>query len=261
MNAESYLPKGHCGYCEAPLRGRYRHVCGTLTPQQPLSFRTIRADLAERIIQIERGLVRTTMDLLIRPTRVMDAFMAGRRRHYTHPFSYLLLVGAVVLMLLNLIDGDAFWNDFAEMVRPQAPTRFSDDQKARFVSFHSNLYSGLPYWLMLFTLPLAALNRLLFWRRSESVAMHWVVALYAVAIVSLCCTVLMAILRPLGVPLPALMLWMNLALLIVQVSYLSRWLRLSWYLVPVVAMAAIIAYGFMGTIQHLLAIAWAVAPR
>ena len=108
--------------------------------------------------------------------------------------------GAVVLARLKLFDGDAFWNEFAEMLRPQAPSRFSEAQKARFVSFHGNLYSGLPYWLMWFTLPLAALNRLLFWRRSESVAMHWVVALYAVAIVSLCGTVLMAILRPMGVP-------------------------------------------------------------
>jgi len=70
VTAESYLPERHCGYCKAPLQGRYCHVCGTLTPQQPLSFRTIRADVAERISQVGRALVRTTMDLLIRRTRI-----------------------------------------------------------------------------------------------------------------------------------------------------------------------------------------------
>ncbi|OPZ11218.1 MAG: hypothetical protein BWZ07_02158 [Alphaproteobacteria bacterium ADurb.BinA280] len=47
------------------------------------------------------------------------------------------------------------------------------------------------------------------------------------------------------------MLWMNLALLLVQTTHLSSWMRLRWYAVPLVAMASIVAYGFMGGIQHL----------
>ncbi|MBK9493486.1 MAG: hypothetical protein IT475_11020 [Aquimonas sp.] len=44
---------------------------------------------------------------------------------------------------------------------------------------------------------------------------------------------------------------MNLALLLVQTTHLSSWMRLRWYAVPLVAMASIVAYGFMGGIQHL----------
>ncbi|TXI94779.1 MAG: DUF3667 domain-containing protein, partial [Burkholderiaceae bacterium] len=173
--------QGQCGYCGSKLLGKYCHQCGVHTPQAQLTMRGILADFWERVVQIESSVVRTAFHLLFQPKTVVDSFIAGIRRRYTHPFTFLLLVSTVSILLANLI-GDEFWNQYRATMIRYAASGLAPAQQKTFADFYAFLLSMLPYWMLFFTLPLAYILKICFPRRRTTIAEFWVVSLYAVSI-------------------------------------------------------------------------------
>lgn len=239
-----------CGYCQASLRGKYCHDCGVHTPRGRLTLPGMASDFLERVLQIESSVLRTTLHLLIRPRQVMQAFINGQRRYYTHPFTYMLLVGALMLLLLNLVYGDSFWQPFRQAMLRQAGDELSALQKQRYADFHALIYGFMPYWLMLFTLPQAALMRVLFWRRADTVANYWVLLLYASALSTLLGFLLSSLLQLAKLSMPLQMILLNLLVLLSQMYFMLLWLRFSLSALLRVLLATIVIFALMGTLQH-----------
>jgi len=246
-----------CGYCKTQLHGKYCHHCGVYNPQQRLNLRSIGADLYQRVLQFEASVFKTSWHLLKSPSKVLLAFFAGQRRHYTHPFSYMLLIGTLAVLLAS-IAGESFWLEFKQMMAAYPGKQLTGDTLQRYLDFYVTLYKLLPYWTFLSTLPMAALSWLIQRQRGYHLAELWIACLYAAAFATLLGMPLFVLCDVLEWSLTVKMSLENALLMLMQVWFLVcliGWRQIIWLL-----LAAIASYAVLATFQNLLAHLYAVAP-
>ncbi len=240
------------------MHGRYCHDCGKSQIRLPLTLSGLCRDAWERILQWESSLLRTIALLLWRPSRVLSAFFAGQRLHFTHPFT-LLLISATLSLLASNSYGEIFWQEFrAQMIQYAGPAKSARYQTA-FADFYLWLMSALPYWLLLFSLPIGAIVRVAFPRRRITIAEAWVVSLYANAIAILLDIVMTFLLRQFDVSMSIQMSATNALLLVFNVWYFSAWLGWQWWTLLRVVFMVIFAYLLVGILQSIAASLWAVS--
>jgi hypothetical protein len=93
-----FAPSNACANCDAPQVGEYCYACGQHFLEGRLTIRRLVLDFVVRKLGLEGGLLRTIVDLTIRPASMIRAYVDGRRQRYTNPVAYLLLsAGAYVL--------------------------------------------------------------------------------------------------------------------------------------------------------------------
>ena len=90
----------HCRNCGAARVGEYCADCGQHFLEDRLTFRLLAHEAWERVV--ERGLLHTLRDMTARPGRVVRDYVEGRRRRYMSPLSFLLLGGALTLLVFPL---------------------------------------------------------------------------------------------------------------------------------------------------------------
>jgi hypothetical protein len=94
-----FVPPNPCANCDAPRMGEYCYACGQHFLEGRLTIRRLVLDFVVRKLGLEGGLLRTIVDLTIRPASMIRAYVDGRRQRYTNPVAYLLLsAGAYVLL-------------------------------------------------------------------------------------------------------------------------------------------------------------------
>jgi hypothetical protein len=96
-----------CANCGEAGRGAYCSRCGQHQHDGPLRVRTLVRDFVERSLSLEGGLLRTFVDLAVRPGTMIRDYACGRRRRYTNPMGYFLLSAAAYTLFLPL------WRDEA----------------------------------------------------------------------------------------------------------------------------------------------------
>ena len=99
------LAPAPCANCDTPRVGEYCHACGQHYEQGRLTIRGLIGDFLVRKMGLEGGLVRTMVDLTLRPARAIRGYVDGRRQRYTHPVAYMLLAcGAYALLTPLWVD-------------------------------------------------------------------------------------------------------------------------------------------------------------
>ena len=87
-----------CANCEAPRVGEYCYRCGQHFLEGRLTIRQLVMDFVVRKLGLEGGLLRTVVDLTVRPHAMIRNYVDGRRQRYTNPVAYLLLVGGLYVL-------------------------------------------------------------------------------------------------------------------------------------------------------------------
>lgn len=112
--APSVLEPTACANCGAERLGDFCHTCGQHYLETRLTLPLLWREFAQRFLKLERGLGRTFIGMTRSPGRVARDYVAGRRRTYVNPLSYLLLGAAVSLLLMPLYSSpDHFLGDGA----------------------------------------------------------------------------------------------------------------------------------------------------
>ncbi len=88
-----------CANCQAPRMGEYCHRCGQHFLDGRLTIRRLVMDFVVRKLGLEGGLLRTVVDLTLRPHVMIRGYVDGRRQRYTNPVAYLLLVGGLYVLV------------------------------------------------------------------------------------------------------------------------------------------------------------------
>jgi hypothetical protein len=84
-----------CLNCGEPVPGNFCGRCGQENTDYHVSLRQLLGDAADELLQLESRLWRSLWDLVRRPGRLTNAYVAGQRVRYTTPLRlYLLAVGA-----------------------------------------------------------------------------------------------------------------------------------------------------------------------
>ncbi len=165
-----------CQNCRAPLTGRFCASCGQDNRLQRLTFRQVLSETADELFKLELPIARTVTELAWRPGWVAAQYVEGRRRTFTNPLKYCLLLTAISLIALQI------WP--APEIDPETAT--VDGEPDEFLAAWFQALNEMQEWvtryaaiITLLLLPLlTALSRLFFLRSGRNFAEHYVLGLY-----------------------------------------------------------------------------------
>ena len=91
-----------CPNCGEPRAGRFCAECGQREMGGRLTLRALWTEFASRVFNLNRGLLHTVVSLAKSPGAVPCDYVAGRRRTYTNPLSFLLLAATLSVLATTL---------------------------------------------------------------------------------------------------------------------------------------------------------------
>jgi len=97
-----------CMNCGVSRVGEYCHGCGQHHLSGGLTIQGLVVEFLQRKLSIENGMLRTFIDLTVRPGAMIRAYVRGKRQTYTNPVGYLLIAAGLTALTLPL------WRDMYE---------------------------------------------------------------------------------------------------------------------------------------------------
>jgi hypothetical protein len=94
----SAIPLSACATCGSRLSGLFCSACGQRVLESKHTLWTLTRGVVVRLIDLEHGVAHTVSRLTVQPEVVIRGYISGRTVPYTHPFAYLVLAFAVVVI-------------------------------------------------------------------------------------------------------------------------------------------------------------------
>lgn len=95
-------PLTHCENCGAPLTGRFCGQCGQPAIDYRRSFRHVIVDVLDSFLNWDSKFLSTIGLLLVRPWRLTNEFVAGKRVRHLHPLRLYLLASILFFLVVTL---------------------------------------------------------------------------------------------------------------------------------------------------------------
>ena len=110
----------HCENCGAELQGHWCGQCGQPAIEYRRSFRYVVADLLNEFLNWDSKFFTTIALLIVKPWRLTNEFLAGKRVRYVNPLRLYLLASILFFFAVNY---------GAKGIRID-PTKFPDEKRA-----------------------------------------------------------------------------------------------------------------------------------
>src|SRR6266700_6147822 len=94
-------PLTHCENCGAELAGKYCAQCGQPAIDYRRSFRHVIVDVLDSFLNWDSKFFATIGLLIVKPWRLTNEFLAGRRVRYLHPLRLYLLASILFFFAVN----------------------------------------------------------------------------------------------------------------------------------------------------------------
>jgi uncharacterized protein DUF3667 len=94
-------PLSHCENCGAQLTGRYCAQCGQAAVDYRRSFRHVIVDVLDSFLNWDSKFFATIVLLIVKPWRLTNEFLAGKRVRYVHPLRLYLLASILFFFVVN----------------------------------------------------------------------------------------------------------------------------------------------------------------
>src|SRR6476661_2230205 len=91
----------HCENCGAPLTGHYCGQCGQAAVDYRRSFRYVIADVLDSFLNWDSKFFTTIALLIVKPWRLTNEFLAGKRVRYVNPLRLYLLASILFFFAVN----------------------------------------------------------------------------------------------------------------------------------------------------------------
>jgi hypothetical protein len=91
----------HCENCGAPLTGHYCGHCGQAAVDYRRSFRHVIADVLDSFLNWDSKFFATIALLILKPWRLTNEFLAGKRVRYANPLRLYLLASILFFFAVN----------------------------------------------------------------------------------------------------------------------------------------------------------------
>jgi len=91
----------HCENCGAPLTGHYCGQCGQAAVDYRRSFRHVIADVLDSFLNWDSKFFATIALLILKPWRLTNEFLAGKRVRYVNPLRLYLLASILFFFAVN----------------------------------------------------------------------------------------------------------------------------------------------------------------
>ena len=95
----------NCGLAVAGPEQKFCPACGQPTPVHRVDWHFMLHELEHSVLHMDRGILYSIRELMVRPGRLMRDYLEGRRAHQVKPFLLLMVTAAGVLFLAKLLLG------------------------------------------------------------------------------------------------------------------------------------------------------------
>jgi hypothetical protein len=136
-------PPEACPNCGTSRLGAYCHVCGQRYADARLTVALIWGWFVNDVFDLDHGLLLTVRELFTRPGEMIRCYVAGQRRRYTNPATYLFLTVGLSLVVWSLL-ADPIAADMKALYlkTAHAMSGLSEAQRLRWVELQVGL---IPY--------------------------------------------------------------------------------------------------------------------
>ncbi|MBL7827421.1 MAG: DUF3667 domain-containing protein [Saprospiraceae bacterium] len=158
------------------------------------STKLVFSEVLDKVLPLDRGVLFTAKELLLRPGEMLRGYLAGKRAKFTKPLQFLLVIGAISLVLFSKSE---FERGLEEGIRQggapeQEKVMFIQQKMGRFFTDHLTL-------VMMGIVPfLSLVGRWLYRKQDLNYAEHLVMNSYFVAGCSIISLPAMAALNLMG---------------------------------------------------------------
>lgn len=102
------LESGGCANCGRAIAGtdqKFCPACGQPTPAHRIDWHFLGHELEHSVLHMDRGILYSLKELMLRPGRFMRDYIDGRRGHQAKPLLMLMVMAAVVVILSRYLAG------------------------------------------------------------------------------------------------------------------------------------------------------------
>ncbi|MDR2950000.1 MAG: DUF3667 domain-containing protein [Prevotella sp.] len=91
----------HCLNCNNVLNDNFCSKCGQSARTSRVNAKHLAEELQYGLLHINKGLLYTTKELLLRPGMTIKNYLAGKRVKYTKPFLFLIVWGVIYSLIFH----------------------------------------------------------------------------------------------------------------------------------------------------------------
>ena len=92
-----------CKNCNSFFDGKFCPRCGQAANTHRINALYFLHDIPHSVLHVDKGFPYTFYQLVKRPARAMDEYLAGRRVSYDRPLSYVLIMSAISVLIISRI--------------------------------------------------------------------------------------------------------------------------------------------------------------
>jgi hypothetical protein len=120
-----------CKNCGEKVVGMYCSHCGQKLAEERISYRYIGHEVLHFFTHFEKGFLFTSWNMLVKPGRVVNDFVKGKRKIYQPPVSFFLIWITIYLLLLYIVQ-----NMFGENVVIDYKNYFGSSSTTKYAVSH-----------------------------------------------------------------------------------------------------------------------------
>ena len=116
----------NCLNCRTEILGKYCHNCGQEKISKRMSVKSLFHDFIHSTFHWESTLIFTIKELFVSPGKFIKNFISGKRKPYTKPVSFFILIVTVFVILFHLFSDNfiafvnqALMGDNADKYHPE----------------------------------------------------------------------------------------------------------------------------------------------
>ena len=92
-----------CKNCNTVVDGNFCPQCGQASNTHRINGLFFLHDIPHSILHVDKGFPYTFYQLIKRPARALDEYLAGRRVKYYRPLSYVLIMSTICVLIVSRI--------------------------------------------------------------------------------------------------------------------------------------------------------------
>lgn len=159
----------NCKNCENEFAGNYCNNCGQSAHTHPINWHYVGHDIQHGVFHVDRGILYTLKELILRPGISIRAFLAGRRVDYFKPTAMVFILATIYGFLYHSLN---------ITIVPDIAGMGNDPQLLLAKKMEAQIISRYSLYILM-TIPLYALGSYLAFKKSGyNYVEHLVINLY-----------------------------------------------------------------------------------
>lgn len=100
-----------CKNCDNIFEGSFCNECGQKSSVQKINWTYLKEEVSNSVFQVNRGILYTIKELIIRPGESIRSFLAGKRKKHFKPIGFVFLTSTLYFLASRSIGKETYLSD------------------------------------------------------------------------------------------------------------------------------------------------------